>query len=229
MQKSLVFGLIGLIAGLAIGFFGANALNRENSLSNGNGASRTIPSSSNSFSANAVSSNGQSLPAVDVLIEQAKSEPQNFGIQMRTGDMYAQIGRFDQAVEYYKKGLVLKPNDFNANVVLANALFDSRRFEEAEGYYAKAVAINGKDVNARTDLGTTFVERATPDLERAIKEFQAALEIEPNHEPSLYYLGIAYHRKGDAENAAKSLARLEKVNPTSDLIGRLKQNLNPPQ
>ncbi|MGQ0543634.1 MAG: tetratricopeptide repeat protein [Blastocatellia bacterium] len=229
MHKSLVFGLIGLIAGLAIGFFGANALNRDNSPSNANGSADTISVSSNSFPADAVSTNGQSLPAVDLLIEQAKSEPQNFGLQMRTGDMYAQIGRFDQAVEYYKKGLVLKPNDFNANVVLANALFDSRKFEEAGGYYAKAVAINGKDVNARTDLGTTFVERAAPDLDRAIKEFQAALEIEPNHEPTLYYLGIAYHRKGDAENAAKALAKLEKANPGSDLIGRLKQNINPPQ
>jgi tetratricopeptide (TPR) repeat protein len=75
------------------------------------------------------------------------------------------------------------------------------------------------------NLGTTFVERPSPDYERAIKEFKTALEIDPKHEPTLYYLGIAYLRKGEKENADSMLAELEKANPTSSLIGRLKQNI----
>lgn len=223
MQKNLLIACVGLIAGLAIGFFGANALNRQDATSqptvtqvNADTLSQ-LPSQQNPA--------GGMLPDVAEMIQKAENEPQNFAAQMRTGDMYAQIGRFDRAIEFYKRGVLLKPNDFNANVVLANTLFDSRQFEEAADYYGKALQINGKDVNARTDLGATFVERQNPDYDRAIKEFKAALEIEPKHEPSIYYLGVAYFRKGDVENANKTLSQLEQVNPKSELIARLRQNI----
>ena len=215
MQRDLFVGIIGLVAGLAIGFFVSNSLNRQ--------IDPDAPTTS-SQPAPAVTEGGGMLADVDQMIQKAETEPQNFAAQMRTGDMYAQVGKFDKAIEFYKRGLLLKPDDFNANVVLANALFDSQKFEEASDYYTKAVKINGADINARADLGTTFVERTSPDYDRAIKEFNAALEIDPKHEPSLYYLGIAYFRKGDKPNADKMLAELEKANPSSSLIGRLRQN-----
>jgi len=221
MQRDLLVGIIGLAAGLAIGFFVSNSLNRQ--------ADMTVLSASPQPAppvANQTSGGGGMLADVDQMIQKAESEPQNFAAQMRTGDMYAQIGKFDKAIEFYKRGLLLKADDFNVNVVLANALFDSQKFEEASDYYAKAVKINGMDVNARTDLGTTFVERSNPDYERAIKEFKAALEINPKHEPSLYYLGIADSRKGDKPNADRMLSELEKANPSSSLIGRLRQNID---
>ena len=219
MRRDLLSGIVGLVAGLTIGFFAANLLNRQADLT-GSPATQLAPQAPNQSS-----ESGGMLADVDQMIQKAESEPQNFAAQMRTGDMYAQIGKFDKAIEFYKRGLLLKPDDFNANVVLANALFDSQKFEEASDYYEKAVRINGNDVNARTDLGTTFVERASPDYERAIKEFKAALEIDAKHEPTLYYLGVAYLRKGEKINADKVLAELEKANPTSSLVGRLRQNI----
>lgn len=220
MKRDILFACIGLIAGLAIGFLGANALNRQTATTQPTTVTQLNPDSSSQQNPA-----GGMLPDVAEMIEKAESEPQNFAAQMRTGDMYAQIRRFDRAIEFYKRGVLIKPADFNANVVLANALFDSLLFEEAAGYYSKALDINGRDVNARTDLGTTFVERPNPDYDRAIKEFKAALEIEPKHEPSIYYLGIAYFRKGDLENANKTLSQLEQANPKSDLIARLRQNM----
>jgi len=222
MQRNILFGIVGLAIGLAIGFFAANSINRQDDLnasSANNSSLRPAPEAPGQ-------SSGGMLADVDQMIQTAESEPQNFVAQMRTGDMYAKIGKFDSAIEFYKRGILLKPDDFNANVVLANALFDSQRFEEASDYYAKAVKINGADVNARTDLGTTFVERSSPDYERAIKEFKAALEIDPKHEPTLYYLGIAYLRKGEKDKADRMLAELEKANPASSLIDRLRQNID---
>ena len=219
MQRELLAGIIGLVAGLALGFFGANSLNRQSELI------RPATTAEAVSEAPGQPSTGGVLGDVDQMIQRAESEPQNFAAQMRTGDMYAQVGKFDKAIDFYKRGVLLKPGDFNANVVLANALFDSQKFEEASDYYAKAVKINGNDVNARTDLGTTFVERPTPDYERAITEFKTALALDPKHEPTLYYLGIAYLRKGEKGNADRMLAELEKANPTSSLIGRLRQNI----
>ena len=222
MQKHILFGLGGLLVGLAIGFFGANSINREAAPQT---ASLTPPANTTSGNSSAIPQAGMQADVAET-IAKADAEPQNFTVQMRTGDMYAQIGKFDRAIEYYNRGVVLKPLDFQANVVLANAHFDSRQFEDAAKFYEKALSVKPDDVNARTDFGTTFVERANPDYDRAIKEFQSALIVQPNHEPTLYYLGIAYFRKGDRTNAQSALSELEKANPASNLVARLKQNMS---
>ena len=216
MGKHVVYGLAGLVIGLAIGFVGANSINR--------GSTATTQTSQVEVPA-AAHSNTAALSDVSAVLQQAEAEPQNFAIQMRTGDMYAQIRRPEKAIEFYSRGVAIKPEDFNANVVLANAYFDSGQFENAADYYSKALAINPNDVNARTDLGTTFVERKDPDYDRGIKEFTSALELAPDHAPALYYLGVAYGRKGNTAEAQKTLSRLEKSNPNSDLVERLKQHL----
>lgn len=221
-SREILIGVVCLAVGAAGGFFAANTLNRDQVLS------------ASSPTANATANTSVSVPAsgmqadVTATLQKADSEPQNFAAQMGAGDMYAQIGRFEKAIEYYKRGVLINPSNFQANIVLANALFDSQQFEQAEAYYSKAVQINPKDANALTDLGTTFVERQKPDYERAILEFQRARQADPNHLPSLYYLGIATLRKGDREGARKILADLEKAGPTSDLVGRLRQNIDAP-
>lgn len=220
--REILIGVACLAIGLAGGFFAANSLNRQQVLSN-----NAAPSAAAPDQAVTVPQSGMQAD-VTATLQKADSESQNFAAQMEAGDMYAKIGRFEKSVEYYKRGVVINPSNFQANVVLANALFDSQQFEEAEAYYAKALQINPNDANARTDLGTTFVERPNPNYDRAIEEFQRARQADPNHLPSLYYLGIATLRKGDREGARKILADLEKAGPTSDLVGRLRQNIDAP-
>ena len=224
MPKHFIYGIGGVIVGLAVGFFAANSINRE-AASSQPGVESVKQTSPTAGNTSAVAQGGMQADVAET-IAKADAEPQNFAVQMRTGDMYSQIGKFDRAIEYYDRGLAIKPDDFKGNVVLANAYFDFGQFEKASKYYEKALAINPKDVNARTDLGTTFVERPAPDYDRAIKEFRTALELEPAHEPALYYLGTAYFRKGNTQDANAVLSELEKANPASELIARLKQNIS---
>src|SRR5262245_39894842 len=126
MQRNLLFGIAGIAIGLAIGFFVSNSLNRQTDVSAAPASPQVAPPAPDQSSGN-----GAMLADVDQMIQKAETEPENFAAQMRTGDMYARIGKFEKAVEFYKRGILLKPDDFNANVVLANALFDSQKFEEA--------------------------------------------------------------------------------------------------
>ena len=227
MQGKLIYGIGGIVIGLVAGFFAANSLNRQATFSN----ATTVNSTSNDQATAGMLTAGQNggvQADVEIKLQKAEQEPTNFVAQMQAGDMYAQIGRFDKAVDFYKRGVALNPQNLQANIVLANALFDSQKFEEAGDFYTKALLIDPKNVNAITDLGTTFVERKDPDYDRAITEFRKALEIDAKNAPTLYYLGIAQLRKGQKAEAEKTLAELEKANPTSDLIGRLRENLNPP-
>ena len=225
MQGKLFYGAGGLVIGLVLGFFAANSLNR-NAAVTATTATTTTPGASAIAGPNQP---GGMQADVAQTLERAESEPENFVAQMKAGDMYAQIGRFDKAIEFYSKGVNLNPQNAPAQIVLANAYFDSAKFEEAEKHYSKALEIDPNNVNARTDLGATFVERSSPDYERAISEFKQALEVDPKSGPALYYLGIAHLRKGNRAEAEKALVELERNDPNSELAARFRQNLNSKQ
>lgn len=229
MNKNVFIALFaGLLAGAAIGFFGANALNKQEAAAPGNAPlfnaqelQQTLPGGDQT------ATTAGAMPDIQKKLDRAMSEPDNFQAQMEAGDMYAQIQKYETAIEFYQKGLALRPDERQANIVLANAYFDSKKFAEAGKYYAKALELDPNDVNARTDLGTTFVEQQPPDLDRAVEEFKAALELDPKREATLYNLGVVYFRKGDIENAKDILAKLEAINPNTQLAAKLRSNIFP--
>ncbi len=225
MQKSITFGIGGLIVGLLIGFFATNSINR-------NSPQAVSPAQPNAPLQNQQVPNvlvkeqpaqGGMLPDITAILDEAKNAPDNFDAQIKAGDTYLRIKGFDKAVEFYEQAHRIKPGDYETIVKLGNAYFDFRKFEEAGKWYEQALSKKSSDTNVRTDLGITFVERENPDLERAIKEFQIALQTNPKHEPTLYNLGAAYFKKGNTDEANKILAQLEAINPQSQLANRLQQ------
>ncbi len=226
MQKSILFGIVGLIVGLAIGFFAANSINRNSAQT----VSQTPPNAPlqtsqvpNILVKDQPAASGAMLPDVSAVIDKANNEPTNFDAQIKAGDLYQQIKGFDKAAAFYERAHQIKPDDYELIVKLANIYFDAAQFETAATWYERALKKKPDDTNVRTDLGITFVERATPDFDRAVSEFQSALKTNPKHEPTLYNLGAAYFRQGNTAEANVILAELEAVNPNSQLVGRLRQ------
>jgi tetratricopeptide (TPR) repeat protein len=229
MQKNILFGIVGLIAGLVIGFLAANSINRG-AISQQNTAQ---PQTNAPFANQQTQSSdikeqqllSNPLPEVSEKLDKAKNEPNNFDAQMEAGDLYVKIQAFDKAQEFYNRAEQLKPSDYEKIVQLGNGFFDAGKFEKAEKWYEQALAKKPDDINVRTDLGITFVEREKPDLDRAVKEFQTSLETDPRHEPTLYNLAVAYLKKGNFEETQQVLRQLEDVNPQGRLVERLKQIL----
>ena len=226
MSKNLLFGIGGLLIGLFIGFFAANRINRDadpvqNPASlqpSGQIHSQQIQSADiKEIQPDAM------MPDVQQTLDKAKNEPQNIEAQIAAGDMYSQIGRFEQAIVFYQKAQEANPKNFQANVKLANAFFDTKQFARAEEFYKKALDINPDDVNARSDLGSVYIERENPDYDLAVKEFETSLKTDPNHQPTLYNLGIAYFKKGETEKVKQIISRLEKAEPNGQLTVKLKQ------
>ena len=226
MQKSITFGIVGLIIGIIIGFFAANSINRSSpqtvsqSPTNTSLQNQQVP---NILVKDQPAQSGAMLPDVSAVIDKAGSEPTNFDAQLKAGNLYQQIKGFDKSVVFYERAHRLKPDDYDLIVKLGNTYFDARQFETAAEWYEKALAKKPDDTNVRTDLGITFVERANPDYDRAVKEFETSLKSNPKNEPTLYNLGAAYFKKGNEEEADKILAQLEIVNPNSQLVGRLRE------
>jgi tetratricopeptide (TPR) repeat protein len=209
-KDNLLFAIIGLLAGLIIGFFATNQLNRSQ-----------INQAASSGSPSSPTSQGKPVaaaPAVAEAIEKADKNPDDFAAQMKAGEMFARIKNFDKAIPYFEKADKLKPNDYQTLVIIGNTYFDLRKWVDAENYYEKALAIKSDDVAVRTDYGITFAERENPDYDRAISEFESSLKLDPAHEPTLFNLAVVYHKKGDEKNAQDVKAKLK---DKPDLVKKL--------
>jgi tetratricopeptide (TPR) repeat protein len=211
-KENVLFGVIGLLLGLVVGFMYANSINQSAASPRpaavGMPSNTAIPPGHPDIGAQ----NAGMQPAVQEAIEKA-------------AEMYYQIQRFDGAIEFLKRANQLKPDDYETTVNLGNAYFDAKKFEDAEKSYAQALAKKPDDVNVRTDLGLTFVFRSTPNYDRAIQEFERSLSLDPNHVQTLQNLTVAYTKKSDAAKARATLAKLEAVDSTNSSIAKLREDI----
>lgn len=229
-KENFLFVIIGLLAGCIIGFMFANSVN-QNAMKNFNPAMTSVPA----VDPNAPippghpdigsGNSGAMQEQVQAAIDKAKAEPENFEAQIKAAEVFYQIQRFDGAIEYLKQANKIKPDDYETIVNLGNTNFDSRNYAEAEKWYSSALAKKADDVNVRTDLGLTFLLREPPDYERSITEFNRSLETDPNHVQTLQNLTVAYTRKGDAEKANATLARLETADAKNTSISKLREEI----
>lgn len=225
-KDRIIVGIGGVIIGMVIGFLFANSLNRS--------ASETrVPSASANPNAPAnlnlppnhppVGQSGDQtstapLPQVMEAIERAKQQPDSFEAQMTAADLYYQIQRFEEAAKLYEKANQLKPNELEPLVKLGNSYFDAEQYETAEKWYLAALKKSPNDINVRTDLGLTFFLRTPRDIDRAVKEYQAALAIAPDNEIALQNLALAYIENGDRQNQQVTVDRLRKINPSNPAV-----------
>ena len=222
-KDNLLFGIIGLMAGLIIGFAIANSINKNELMRVSPVASQNsnIPPGHPEIGGN---KEGMQ-PQVQAAIETAKQNPNDFDAQLKAAEMYYQIQKFDGAVDFLKQANKLKPDDYETIVNLGNAYFDAKNFADAEKWYSAALARKADDVNVRTDLGLTFIFREPPNYDRAVQEFLRSLEKEPNHVQALQNLTVTYTKKGDAAKAKETLSRLEVVDSTNEAIPTLREEI----
>jgi tetratricopeptide (TPR) repeat protein len=228
-KENILFGVIGLLGGLIIGFMFANSINQnaavpvaaaDNIKSNSN-----LPAGHPDIGSGGKGTKGEMSPDVSAAIEKAKQSPNDFDAQLKGAEAYYSAEKFDEAINLLKAANKLKPDDRDVLVHLGNANFDAEHYDEAEKWYTAALAKKPDDVDVRTDMGLTFVFRDPPNYDRAIQEFTKSLQTDPNHELTLQNLTVAYTKKGDAARAQATLTKLETVNPQNKSIEKLKEDI----
>lgn len=231
-KENVLFGIVGLLAGLIIGFMFANSVNRTN-------VTATSPMSATMTQPNGQMPEGHpqvpggsapdqaaTMQQVQTAVDAAKSQPDNFDAQIKVADLYNQIERYDDSITYLKAANKIKPDDYETIVNLGNVNFDGGHFDEAEKWYNAALTKQPDNVNVRTDLGLTYIFRDPPNYDRAIEEFNKSLAKDPKHIQSLQNLTVAYTKKGDVAKAKETVAKLETVDSANTSIAKLKEEIN---
>lgn len=160
-KQSYLYGIIGLLTGLIIGYIGTNYINQTYSppLT----ASDTSPSSNNlppdHPPAGGAQGSASGGPQTDVTaaIEQARNEPSNIEAQMKAADLFKQINRHEGALEFYERAYKAKPNDFKLLVALGETNSDLRRYDEAGKWYRLALKQNPRDEKTLQNLTQVLI------------------------------------------------------------------------
>jgi tetratricopeptide (TPR) repeat protein len=118
-----------------------------------------------------------------------------------------------------------KPKDPLLALKLANYLYDRQQFGQAIEWYQKVLALDPKNINAHTDLGTSYFNTGRP--QEALREFRRSLDINPDHEQTLFN-SIVVNLEGthDLGAARQAWDRLHALSPNYPGLDKLKQSID---
>jgi cytochrome c-type biogenesis protein CcmH/NrfG len=122
---------------------------------------------------------------------------------------------FDEAQASALRTIAEKdPANIQSRVQLGNIYFDAERYQDAIQWYDAALKLNPSDVNVSTDLGVCFYY--TNQADRAVRQLEESLRIQPHHAKSLLNLGIVKaFGKQDLTGAAAAWEEVLKIDPNS--------------
>jgi tetratricopeptide (TPR) repeat protein len=118
-------------------------------------------------------------------------------------------------IAHYEFWLQNHPQDARAHLELAKHLYVNRRVLEAVEHFRKAVETAEDDAEPRYFLGRIALEMREP--EAAQREFEAAIEADPNYYMALGMLGVLHMQLGRTAQAEEVLERSLKVHSEDKL------------
>jgi Flp pilus assembly protein TadD len=116
-----------------------------------------------------------------------------------------------QAVQLLRKGAVDDPADLELQLELARHLIEAGQIDEGLAYAHEVAWADDKNAAAFDVLGLGRLQQN--QIDRAIVEFEAALERDVDLEAARYHLAVAYLRKNDPVKAEAALRALLARNP----------------
>ena len=183
-RENLLFAIIGILLGFIVGFMFASSMSQKQASQQMAAASQGLPADHPPISGQggaASASDPQGMRAeVAGQLEKARNDPNNFDAQIGAAQLYYQIQRYDQAIEFLLKANALKPTDYQTVVLLGMTNLDAGHYDTAEKWYKAALKMKSDDVMVLAGLAASTLQRGDA---KAAEEAIAKLEkVDPNAE-----------------------------------------------
>jgi tetratricopeptide (TPR) repeat protein len=135
-------------------------------------------------------------------------DPRAYKAHYRMGTIYEQQAKPKDADKSYRACIELNPRFVLAYLKLGYLYLEWDYDQEALKVFLNAKTANEGDGAVRNALGSTYMKLKQPD--KAIEEFNAAIQGDPDLYDAIYNLGMAYAQVGRKEEAKKWLERATK-------------------
>jgi tetratricopeptide (TPR) repeat protein len=177
-RENILFAIIGILFGFIVGFMFASSMSQKQASQQTAAASQGMPADHPPVGG----TQGQDPQAVraevSASLEKARNEPNNFDAQMKAAELYYQIQRYDQAIEFLLKANQLKPTDYQTVVILGLVNLDAGHYDTAEKWYRAALKMKSDDVAVLAGLAAATLGKGDA---KAAEDAIAKLEkVDPN-------------------------------------------------
>ncbi len=168
----------------------------------------------------------RSLYLVVVKYLDKTTDPKEFSQKYyRLGYTSEKMEQREDSLGYYRQAFEADATYLPALEGLGQALLSAERWDEAQKVF-QTVLIHHRDaltesevVDIQWQLGDIYLKQEQPD--RAYKQFEKALEVDPDHAASLHTLYQIDLQKGDWELAYQRMTRYADVAPGPQRVGVL--------
>jgi tetratricopeptide (TPR) repeat protein len=116
------------------------------------------------------------------------------------------------AVNIYLRAVIIREDDFDANLNLSACYFQLGKYDLAEEYCTAAIAADPKSPQAHSNLGIIYDSQN--QLYKAIKAYKNSLELDTKQPKILLNLGSTYMRQGMCKAAMSPFRLASQQDPT---------------
>ena len=178
-RENILFAIIGILLGFIVGFMLASSMSQRNAMQQASVSSQTMPADHPALGAQQRTPDPQAVrESVTADLEKARNEPKNFEAQRKAAELYYQIGRYDQAIEYLLKANQLQPTDYRTVTLLGVANLDAENYDTAIKWYRTAMTMKSDDVMVLSGLAYATLQKGDA---KAAEDAIAKLEkVSPN-------------------------------------------------
>jgi tetratricopeptide (TPR) repeat protein len=180
-RENILFAIIGILLGFIVGFMFASSMSQKMASQQATTASQGMPADHPPVGGAQSSQDPQAVrEQVTASLEKARNEPNNFEAQVKAAELYYQIQRYDQAIEFLLKANQLKPTDYDTVVILGLVNLDAGHYDTAEKWYRAAMKMKSDDVRVLAGLAAATLQKGDA---KAAEDAIARLEkVDPNSE-----------------------------------------------
>src|SRR5689334_4209866 len=179
-RENLLFGIIGLLLGFIVGFMFASSMSQKMAQSQTASASQNLPADHPPVGAQNGGDPAAMREQVTAQIAKARNEPTNFDAQVQAANLFWQIQRYDQAIEFLLKANALKPTDYETIATLGLVNLDAGHYDQAEKWYRAAIKMKSDD--ERTAAGLAAATLGQGDAKAAEAAIAQLEKLNPNAE-----------------------------------------------
>ena len=127
------------------------------------------------------------------------------------GAASSSIGKFDNAVSFFREALRIKPDFAEGWNNLGSSFQLKKQLDEAVGCYRKALKIQPNYVEAIYNMGNVFLEKG--ELDEAIGFYREALKLKPDYVDAYNNMGNAQQDLGNMIEAKHCYKKTLEINP----------------
>mgnify|MGYP001046782597 FL=1 len=160
-----------------------------------------------------LASQGKTADAAAKLEEARAKLPDSPALQRALGEVAAEQGRFQEALEHFQVALEKNPSDLGTRFLLGRTYRRMHKLDLAAKALDEVAAIDKEYPSIALERGLLFEESG--DVQKALEQFESASQKAPNDVDLKLRVGAAYVAIGEVEKALPMLIQVKDLRPNS--------------